>query len=92
MQEASQFDIPVTLAVALICLPIFFTRSEISRWEGVLMLVLYGAYLTYRILAELDLPMQEPFANLVWFGLFPVTLLLLVVSTFRSFQQAGPLS
>lgn len=45
---ALTFDMPVMLAVAVACLPIFFTGYRIGRWEGVLFLgyaVFYTAYL-----------------------------------------------
>jgi cation:H+ antiporter len=44
------FDIPVMLAVAVACLPVLFTGSQISRWEGALFLSLYVAYTLYLIL------------------------------------------
>ena len=42
-EQAINFHIPVTMAAAIICLPVFFSGMEISRWEGALMLSLYGA-------------------------------------------------
>lgn len=45
------FDIPVMIAVALACLPIFFTGGTISRKDGVLLLAYYAAYTAYLILA-----------------------------------------
>ncbi len=44
------FDLPIMLAVAVACLPIFFTGSEIARWEGALFLALYAAYTLYLVL------------------------------------------
>lgn len=44
------FDIPVMVAVAAACLPVFFTGNRIARWEGVLFLALYAAYTLYLIL------------------------------------------
>jgi cation:H+ antiporter len=44
------FDIPVMVAVAVACLPVFFTGNCIARWEGVLFLGLYAAYSLYLIL------------------------------------------
>ena len=52
------------------------------------MLVLYGAYLSWRIMSELDLPSRESFEYLCWYGLFPVTLLLLAGSTMLSLKRA----
>ncbi len=44
------FDLPVMVAVALICLPVFFNGALITRGEGVLFLALYVAYTMYLIL------------------------------------------
>ncbi len=33
---ALRFDIPIMIAVALACLPVFFTGRQIARWEGAL--------------------------------------------------------
>jgi cation:H+ antiporter len=49
--EAIRFDIPIMIAVALACLPIFFTGGLIKRWEGALLLGYYVAYTAYLVLA-----------------------------------------
>lgn len=41
------FDIPVMIAVALACLPIFLSHARITRSEGVCFLAAYAAYITY---------------------------------------------
>ena len=43
-QSALRLDIPVMIAVAIACLPIFFTGHRIDRWEGGLLLACYVAY------------------------------------------------
>ena len=48
---ALRFDLPIMVAVAIACLPIFFTGGRISRWEGGLFLAYYLAYVGYLILA-----------------------------------------
>ena len=48
---ALRFDLPVMCAVAVACLPVFFTGHIIARWEGALFLAYYGAYVAYLILA-----------------------------------------
>ncbi|MCL2090764.1 MAG: calcium/sodium antiporter [Micrococcales bacterium] len=42
-------DLPVMVAVALLCIPVFTTSRQISRWEGGLMVASYLGYLTYLI-------------------------------------------
>lgn len=49
-QTPLHFDLPVMVAVAIACLPIFFTGGRISRLEGVLFLGYYLAYLMYLLL------------------------------------------
>jgi cation:H+ antiporter len=44
------FDMPVMIAVALACLPIFFTGRTIARWEGFIFVAYYAAYTIYLIL------------------------------------------
>lgn len=41
---AMRLDIPIMIAVAVACLPIFATGHRIDRWEGGLFLAAYAAY------------------------------------------------
>ncbi len=43
-------DLPVMVAVAVACLPVFFTGARVARWEGLLFLLLYAAYSGYLVL------------------------------------------
>ena len=49
-QGALVFDIPVMALVALACLPIFFTGYRVERWEGLMFLAYYAAYVIYLVL------------------------------------------
>jgi len=78
------FDLPVMTAVAVGCLPIFFTGHRIARWEGLLFLFYYAAYTIYLILAASQhgaLPLYS--AAMMWFVL-PLTLVTLVVVVARA--------
>jgi cation:H+ antiporter len=44
-----QFDLPIMLAVAITCLPIFFTGFRIDRWEGALFVLCYVLYLGFLV-------------------------------------------
>jgi len=48
--EALRFDIPVMMAVAVACLPIFYTGGRISRGEGAMFLAYYAAYVAFLVL------------------------------------------
>ncbi|MGE0776544.1 MAG: sodium:calcium antiporter, partial [Sphingomonadaceae bacterium] len=45
-----RIDIPVMLGVALLCIPVFVSRREISRVEGGLFVTAYAVYLSYLII------------------------------------------
>jgi cation:H+ antiporter len=45
-----RFDLVVMIAVAVACLPLFFTGWRIDRWEGWLFLGAYVAYTAYLVL------------------------------------------
>jgi cation:H+ antiporter len=47
---AINFDMPVMLAAAVLCLPIFFMNYRIGRWEGALFLSYYIFYTLYLIM------------------------------------------
>ena len=85
--SALRFDIPVMIAVAVVCLPIFVTGQQIARWEGVLFLGYYLAYLLYLVLSETQPTMSRTFGTVMWALVIPltaVTLLLSILGTLRT--------
>ena len=76
---AVHFDLPVMLAAAVACLPIFFTGLKIARWEGLLFFGYFLAYTGYVILAAAEHDAQAPFgAVMLWF-VMPLTAVTLVL-------------
>jgi cation:H+ antiporter len=72
---ALHLDIPVMVATALVCLPVFFTGGRISRWEGALFLGYYAAYVLYLTLAAARHEALSAFNFvMLWFAL-PATAL-----------------
>lgn len=59
--EALAFDMPVMIAAAVVCLPIFFTGMRIERWEGAVFLGFYAAYLGYLVLLATNHPVLPDF-------------------------------
>lgn len=49
--EMLRFDIPIMMAAAIACLPIFFTGYRVSRREGLLFVAYYVAFAVYLVLA-----------------------------------------
>ncbi|HMO38840.1 MAG TPA: calcium/sodium antiporter [Saprospiraceae bacterium] len=89
-KAALQFDIPIMIAAAIACLPIFFTGHRIVRWEGAVFLGYYIAYTTYLILAATEHSALAVFDTaMVWF-VMPLTVLTLVLTVLRSFKTGNP--
>ncbi len=45
-------DIPVMIAVAMACVPVFYSGREVSRAEGILFVAAYLAYLAYLLVSR----------------------------------------
>jgi cation:H+ antiporter len=84
--QALMFDFPVFLAVAIVCIPIFYTRWEISRWEGVLFLCYYGAYVTYLVLSGMGSSWTPAFTTVTGW-LVVASMLVVIVDLVRSLRQ-----
>jgi len=85
-ETAIAIDIPVMVAVAAICLPLFFTGSRISRWEGALLLGYYAAYTAYLILSATRNVRLSVFADAMLYVVIPATLLVVAVTVVRSLR------
>lgn len=83
---AIRFDIPVMIAVAVACLPVFFTGHIIARWEGALFLVYYVAYLAYVILDAAEHDHLPVFSGVLMLFVIPLTAITLIVATARALR------
>ncbi|MEZ6193703.1 MAG: calcium/sodium antiporter [Phycisphaerales bacterium] len=90
---ALRFDIPVMAAVALACLPIFFTGGRIARWEAALFLAYYAAYIVFLVLTATRHAALDNFsAAVLWFAV-PLTVLgigISVLASLRAKRSAAP--
>ena len=84
-----RFDLPVMIAVAVVCLPIFFTGFSIARWEGFLFLGSYVAYTLYLIFAATGDPALHTLVDgmLLVLPLIAATLVWTVVQALRRHRQ-----
>ncbi|MCB0176963.1 MAG: calcium/sodium antiporter [Anaerolineae bacterium] len=86
-RSALSFDIPVMIAVAFACLPVFFTGNVIARWEGVLFLGYYLAYVAYLILNATQQPILPAFNWAMMIFVIPLTTVTLVISIIWAWHQ-----
>lgn len=81
------FDLPIMIAVALACMPVFFTGGIISRWEGSLFLVFYVAYTLYLILNSTQHQMLPLFNTVMLWFIIPLSAITLLVVLFQEWRK-----
>jgi len=82
-----RFDLPVMMAVALACLPIFASGASIVRWEGALFLSYYAAYTTYLVLAAQEHDTLPVFSTVMEVFVLPLTAVTLAVVGWRAWKH-----
>ncbi len=83
------FDLPVMVAVAVACLPIFLTGYSIARLEAAAFLGFYLAYNTYLVLDAQDHDALPTFSAVMLEFVVPLAALGIAVSLWRHFR-GGP--
>lgn len=81
------FDIPVAIVVAVACLPIFFTRHLIARWEGGVFLTYYVAYTLYLILNVAEHDALPTYSSVMLAFVIPLTVITIVVLAGREYRE-----
>jgi cation:H+ antiporter len=83
------FDLPVMVATAVVCLPIFFSGNRIDRWEGGLLFTLYFAYTAFIVMDATGHGLVSgPNAALYGFVL-PMTTLTVAILAWRLLRERG---
>jgi cation:H+ antiporter len=86
---ALKFDIPVMLAVAVACLPVFFSDFRIGRGNGVAFMGFYIAYIVYLIFTATNHHALGTYQQAMMYFVLPITALTLVFLTIRGFTRKG---
>ena len=84
---ARAFDLPVMLGCAAICVPIFFTDRQVNRWEGILLLAYYAAYVAALWLAAQPGDGGETFRRAMLGLVIPLTALALLAHSWRQWRR-----
>lgn len=84
-----RFDIPVMIAVALACLPLFFTGGVINRAEGALLLMYYFAYTTYLLLASSQHDSLPAFSSAMLWFVIPATIIILLITVAQQLKRGN---
>lgn len=86
-ESALAFDVPVMIAVAVACLPIFLSDYRIDRWEGFVFFGYYVAYTAYLVLDAMGHAVLGTYVRAMVFFVMPLTALTLLVVLVRGIQQ-----
>jgi cation:H+ antiporter len=85
-KSALDFDLPVMVAVAVACLPIFFTGRRINRFEGALFLAYYAVYIAYLILSATTPAWAAHIQSAMLLFVLPLTGLTLLIFAAREWR------
>lgn len=78
--QLAQIDLPIMLAVAALCMPLFFVGAILNRLEGALFLLLYFAYVWYTVAMALSQAYLPVLQAGILYGLIPIVVLYVLVS------------
>jgi cation:H+ antiporter len=88
---ALNFDLPVMIAVAAACLPIFFSGHRIDRWEGGLFVAYYAVYVLFLVLQAERHDVLPAFSRVMLLFVIPPTVASLLVVVGREIRHpSGP--
>ncbi|SDR78409.1 cation:H+ antiporter [Halopseudomonas xinjiangensis] len=82
-----RFDMLVALAVAIACLPIFFSGFRITRWEGLLFLAYYVVYTGHLVMAATGSVALGGLQSAVLYYALPLTALTLLVLMVQGWRE-----
>jgi len=85
--NALDFDLPVMLGVAALCVPLFYSGYRITRLEGLLLLGLYAVYGLHIVAFTTGMPLAERLERLMIHYALPVIALCIVVGTVRAWRR-----
>ena len=85
--NALDFDLPVMLGVAALCLPVFYSGYRVTRAEGLLLLGLYAAYGLHVVSFTTGMPLAGKLEKLMLFYVLPTLLAFLLFTSIRAWRR-----
>ncbi len=85
--NALDFDLPVMLGVAALCLPVFYSGYRVTRAEGLLLLGLYLVYGLHVVSFTTGMPLAGKLERLMLFYVLPALLTFLLFTSIRAWRR-----
>ncbi|MGD8327911.1 MAG: calcium/sodium antiporter [Acidobacteriota bacterium] len=86
-EAALSIDIPIMIAVAVACLPVFFRGYLIDRWNGALFIALYIGYIAHLVLQGTEHSASSGFTGIMFFFVMPLVLLTLALIAWQGWRH-----
>lgn len=84
---ALSVDIPIMIAVAIACLPVFFSGYVIDRWSGAVFIALYTGYMAYLVMEGVQHAAVTGFSYFMLALVIPLASFTLVLLAVRSWRR-----
>jgi cation:H+ antiporter len=81
------FDLPAMVAVLIACVPVFFSNRRIGRWEGLMFLAYYAAYVAWLILDARGHDALDGYRTVMLYVIIPFTAITIAAVTWRGEQR-----
>ena len=88
--QAINFDLPIMVAIAVICFPVFLLGGIVKRYEGALFLVYFGLYTAFLVVSATNPESATGFGRTALFIVVPLTIFALGFSFWDGRRSAGP--
>ncbi|MGH8425130.1 MAG: calcium/sodium antiporter [Pseudomonas fluorescens] len=85
--NALDFDLPVMLGVATLCLPAFYSGYRVTRAEGLLFLGLYLAYGLHVVSFTTGMPLAGKLEHLMLFFVLPALVAFFLFTSLRAWRR-----
>ncbi|MGV8887518.1 MAG: calcium/sodium antiporter [Pseudomonas sp.] len=85
--NALDFDLPVMLGVAVLCLPVFYSGYRVTRAEGLMLLGLYLAYGLHVVSFTTGMPLAGKLEHLMLFFALPALVAFLLFTSLRAWRR-----
>lgn len=84
---ALAFDIPIMIAIAVACLPVFFAGYQVTRLNGAVFLLFYVAYVVYLFFSSTGHAAFASYQGALLYGVAPLIVIVLLFLTWRGFRH-----
>jgi cation:H+ antiporter len=84
---ALSIDIPIMIAVAIACLPVFFAGYLIDRWNGALFIALYAGYVIHLVLQGTQHVASSGFSSIMVIFVVPLVAFTLGLLAWQSWKR-----